>query len=242
MKEYLYNLAFFPLPIIWFMLIIILFKIKNISAYFKIIFIILFILSLPIVIELIKFPLNLGSSKYSSEDNISAIIVLTGGSYKDINKKWYPSKTSITRTVLANNIAKELNKPLIILGGNPNIDLPAESLIVSNYISNDNMFLDLKSKNTYQSIQNIEKILLQNNLNKENTFLVITSNIHNLRTALTFKSQNYKIKLYNYPFFSKFSIWQLIPNSKSFYFLNNCLYEYFGIIKYIFLGYIKINI
>jgi uncharacterized SAM-binding protein YcdF (DUF218 family) len=242
LKEYLYNFAFFPLPIIWFMLIIIIFNIKNISAYFKAIFIILFLLSLPIIIELIKFPLNIGAAKYSPEDSISAIIVLTGGAYKDINNKWYPSRTSITRTVIANNIAKKLNVPLIILGGKQNLGQPAESLIVSNYINNDNMSLDFKSKNTYQSVNNIEKILLQNNLNKQDTFLVITSKIHNLRTALTFKSQNYKVKLYNYPSIRIFDVRQFLPNSKSFLLLNNCLYEYFGIIKYILLGYIKIDI
>jgi len=230
------------MPIIWCMLIIILFKIKNIYVYFKIIFIILFLFSLPIFMELFKYPLTNGSSKFIAGDDISAVIVLTAGSYKDINDKWYPSSTSIQRTILANNIAKELNLPLIILGGSKSIALPAESLLVSKVIDNDNLLLETQSKNTYQSVKNLDKVLLKLNLNKKHNYLVITSDIHNLRTALTFKSQDYKIKIFNYKSFSKISFSTFIPNAKSFILLNNYLYEYFGIIKYTFLGYIKTSI
>ena len=230
------------MPIIWCMLIIILFKINNIYVYFKIIFIILFLFSLPIFIELFKYPLTNGSSKFIAGDDISAVIVLTAGSYKDINDKWYPSSTSIQRTILANNIAKELNLPLIILGGSKSIALPAESLLVSKVIDNDNLLLETQSKNTYQSVKNLDKVLLKLNLNKKHNYLVITSDIHNLRTALIFKSQGYRIKIFDYTSFNKNGFLYFIPHSKSFILLNKCLYEYFGIIKYIFLGYIKTSI
>jgi uncharacterized SAM-binding protein YcdF (DUF218 family) len=230
------------MPIIWCMVIIILFKIKNVYIYFKIILMSLLLLSLPIVIESLMYPLTNGSSKFITGDDISAVIVLTAGSYKDVNEKWYPSGTSVKRTVLANNIAKITNVPLIILGGNKTKNLPSESLLVSKYINNNNFLLDTKSKNTYQSVKNLEKKLLKINLNKNNNYLVVTSDIHNLRTALTFKSQGYKIKILNYNSLNKISFADFIPNSKSFILLNNCLYEYFGIIKYVFLGYIKVNI
>jgi uncharacterized SAM-binding protein YcdF (DUF218 family) len=230
------------MPIIWCMVIIILFKIKNVYIYFKIILMSLLLLSLPIVIESLMYPLTNGSSKFITGDDISAVIVLTAGSYKDVNEKWYPSGTSVKRVVLANNIAKITNVPLIILGGNKTENLPSESLLVSKYINNNNFLLDTKSKNTYQSVKNLEKKLLKINLNKNNNYLVVTSDIHNLRTALTFKSQGYKIKILNYNSLNKISFADFIPNSKSFILLNNCLYEYFGIIKYVFLGYIKVNI
>ena len=230
------------MPIIWCMLIIILFKIKNIYIYFKAILILLLLLSLPIVIELFKYPLTKGFNKYIAEDNISAVIVLTAGSYKDVNEKWYPSATSIKRTVLANNIAKKEKVPLIILGGNKTGNIPSESLLVSKFVHNNNLLLDTQSKNTYQSVKNLEKNLLAINLNKNNNYLVVTSDIHNLRTALTFKSQGYKIKIFNYNFLNNNRFSNFIPNSKSFILFNNCLYEYFGIIKYAFLGYIKVNI
>jgi len=230
------------MPIIWCMLIIILFKIKNIYIYFKIILMLLLLLSLPIVIEALTYPLTNGSSKFITGDDISAVIVLTAGSYKDVNEKWYPSGTSVKRVVLANNIAKITNVPLIILGGSKTRNLPSESLLVSKYINNNNLLLDTKSKNTYQSVKNLEKKIATINLNKNNNYLVVTSDIHNLRTALTFKSQGYKIKIFNYNSLNKISFTNFIPNSKSFILLNNCLYEYFGIIKYVFLGYIKVNI
>ena len=230
------------MPIIWCMLIIILFKINNIYVYFKAILILLLLLSLPIIIELFKYPLTNGSSKYIAGDHISAVIVLTAGSYKDVNEKWYPSATSIKRTVLANNIAKKAKVPLIILGGNQIAKFPSESLLVSKFVHNNNLLLDTQSKNTYQSVKNLEKNLLTINLNKKDNYLVVTSDIHNLRTAFTFKSQGYKIKIFNYNSFNNHRFSNFIPNSTSFMVFNNCLYEYFGIIKYVFLGYIKVNI
>jgi len=223
------------------MFFIILFKIKkNIYFYFKTIFIVFFIISLPIFIEIFSFPLNKGSSKFSSSENFSAIIVLSGGIYKDINDKWYPSSNSIKRAILGNNLAKKLKIPLIILGGQTISGGPAESFVVSNFIDNNNIILEHRSKNTYQSVVNLEKILLENALNKKDNFIVVTSKIHNLRTALTFRSQNYKIKVYNYSSSNRLNFKKFIPNSKSFILFNNSLYEYYGIIKYFLLGYIKI--
>ena len=49
------------------------------------------------------------------------------------------------------NIAKDLGVPLIISGGNKSPDLPAESLLVSKLFQNQNIILETKSKNTYQS-------------------------------------------------------------------------------------------
>ena len=134
------------MPIIWCMLIIIIFKINNIYVYFKTVLILLLLLSLPIIIELFKYPLTNGASKYIEGDHISAAIVLTAGSYKDINEKWYPSATSIKRTVLANNIAKKAKVPLIILGGSQTGKFPSESLLVSKFVYNNNLLLDTKSK------------------------------------------------------------------------------------------------
>jgi len=217
------------MPIIWCMLIIILFKIKYIYFYFKLILTLLLLLSLPIIIELFKYPLTNGSSKYIAGDHIAAVIVLTAGSYKDANEKWYPSGTSIQRTVIANNIATKTKVPLIILGGKKTKNLPSESSLVSKFIYNDNLVLDTQSKNTYQSVKNLEKNLLKIDLNKKNKYLVVTSDIHNLRTALAFKSEGYNIKILNYNSFSKIRFVNFIPNSKSFTSLNNCLYEYFGL-------------
>jgi len=191
---------------------------------------------------MITYPLSQGGDIYYKEDNISAVIVLTGGSYKDFNSNWHPSSNSIKRTILGDSIAKELNIPLIILGGNNNLDGPAESLIASKIIKNNNMILELDSKNTYQAVYNLYNILFKNNLDPHDHYLVVTSEIHNLRTSLTFKSHNYRVKTYDYKTNTRFSLLNIIPNAKSYTFFNNALYEYLGIIKYILYGYINFNI
>ena len=229
------------MPFIWFMLFIILFSSKaKIYSYFKYLFIILFLLSLPIFIYFIEIPLNNGLNKFSNKDKISAVIVLTAGSYKDVNNNWHPSSKSIKRVALGDKISKELSVPLIISGGNKSKSLPAESLIVSRLIKNNMIILDKESMNTYESAINLEAILKTINLNKNNNYLLITSSLHNLRSSLTFKTQNYNVKTYNYKDLEDIDFYKFIPSSKSFMFLNYCLYEYYGIIKYIFLGYINI--
>jgi Uncharacterized conserved protein len=97
-----------------------------------------------------------------------------------------PSSNSRKRAALGNNFHRQLNIPLIITGGNSIKENPAESLIVSNFIDNKNIILDQISKNTYESALHLEKIILGNNLSKNDNFILITSKIHNLRSALTF--------------------------------------------------------
>lgn len=227
------------MPIIWIMFILIICRCKSIYIYFKIIFILLFFISIPIVIEVIQIPLSTGAAKYKDSDNISAIAVLTGGAYKDINNKWHPSAVSVKRTILADKIAKKLDKPLIIIGGSNNIDGTAESVLVSRIINNNNVFLDTESRNTHESAKNFKSLLRKNNFDINSNYLIITSNIHNLRTALTFKSQGNKIKIYDYLLLHKIEIKSFIPTSRSFLLFNKALYEYFGIIQYILLGIIK---
>ena len=122
------------------------------------------------------------------------IIVLTGGIYKDINGNWHPSSNSINRAALGNNLSKKLNIPLMSTGGNSKKENPAESQIVSNFIDNKNIILEQKSKNTYESALNLEKILLENNLSKYDNFLLTALKFHNLRSALTLNLKIIKLK------------------------------------------------
>ncbi len=231
------------MPLVWLMLVIILFSKKQWSyLFFKIIFFIMLIISLPLFINIINYPLSKGGDEYNKEDNVSAVLVLTGGSYKDLNGNWYSSSNSIKRAALGNSFARELDIPLIILGGSKNINEPAESLLVSKIINNNNVILEQESKNTYQAANNFKKILNNNNLNISDNYLIITSEIHNLRTFLTFKSKNYKVKVFDYKSKTGVSLVNIVPNAKSYTFFNNALYEYLGIIKYIFYGHIKLNI
>lgn len=200
------------------------------------------ILSIPIFVNIINYPLGLGADKYKEGDKITAVIVLTGGAYKDLNNNWYPSINTINRSVLGNNMAKKLDVPLIIIGGNNNLSAPSESLLVSKIITNDNLILESKSKNTYQSATSLKNILFENNLDIKDNYLIITSKIHNLRTALTFKSQNYRVKIFDYKNNFKLGFSNILPNSKSYSYFNKAIYEYLGIIHYILQGYIKINL
>jgi len=241
MKEYLYNLVFFPLPIIWFMFFIVILKLKRYSyVSFKIIFFLLFIMSIPITTYIIEYPLKANSNSYLKGDNISIVLVPTAGSYKDYNNNWHPSSTSILRAVIGETLAIKLNTTLIISGGDIQKSNISEALLVSKMINQD-AILDHDSKNTSDTVINLKYIIEENNITMEHPILLVTSPIHNLRASMTLKSYGYNVKNFNQKLNKKYSIIDFIPSSKSFIYLNNALYEYIGILKYILNGHIKLN-
>ena len=241
MKEYLYNLVFFPLPIIWFMFFIMLFKLKKYSYFFlKIIFLFIFIISMPIFTHIVEYPLKANSNSYLEGNNVSIVLVPTAGSYKDYNNNWHPSSTSIQRAVMGEAVAKKLNTTLVISGGDLHESGISEAFLVSKMI-NQNAILDNTSKNTSDTAINLKYIIEENNLIMDYPILLVTSPIHNLRTSMTLRSYGYKVKIFNEKLNTKYSIIDFIPNSKSFTYLNNALYEYIGILKYILSGHIKLN-
>ena len=241
MKEYLYNLVFFPLPIIWLMFFIMIFKLKRYSYFcFKIIFFSLFIMSMPIFIDIIEYPLKANSNSYLEGNNISIVLVPTAGSYKDYNNNWHPSSSSILRAATGEALAKKFNTTLVISGGDLHNSGLSEAFLVSKMINKD-AILDHTSKNTFQTVINLQYIIEKNNIIMDYPILLVTSPIHKLRTFMTLKSYGYKVKIFNKKFNKKYSIIDFIPNSKSFIHLNNALYEYIGILKYILSGHIKLN-
>jgi len=243
MKSYLYNIAFFPIPLIWITLFILIFRLKKNSYLFlKLFFLIFFIISLPIFIQEFSYPLTKGAPIYKNE-KVSSVLVLTAGSFQDSQGNWHPSSNTIRRVVRGDKIARLLNIPLIISGGTLHEGGFSESSLALNLIEErKDIYKDIYSKNTHEAAKNLKVTLLKNGINADLPIILVTSPIHNLRTALTLKSYNYDVIIYDKSFKRKYNISSFIPDSRSFVYFNNALYEYMGIIKYILNGYIKLSI
>ena len=176
------------------------------------------------------------------EDKISLVLVPTAGSFMTFTKDWYPSSETIKRAIKGNALAKKINVPLIISGGSNDISTPPESILVSNLIENNtNIFLELKSRNTFETSRNLKAFLMKNNIKSDHYILLVTSSIHNLRTILTLKSFGYNVKIQNEYDYLSMSIWDIFPDARSLGFWNAALYEYMGIIKYIINGNINLK-
>ena len=142
------------MPLIWFMFVILLVGSKQtIYYFFRVIFLVLFILSLPIFSSFFEYPLKKGAHSFSEKKNLSMVLVPTAGVYEDSLGNWYASKDTILRTMKGYDISKKLGIPLLISGGITIKGAPAESLIAIKYLSDTNaVIVDVESKNPFNQL------------------------------------------------------------------------------------------
>ena len=243
MKDILYSLVYFPMPFIWFMLLIIIVGSREkIFFFFKLIFIFFLISSLPLLNTILEYPLKNNSNTYSTKENISFVLVPTAGIYSDSLNNWYGSKETIIRTIKGYKTAESFGVPLIISGGKTINNAPAESFVAKKYLLSEGLIiLDHKSKNSFQTAHNLKNILKTNKLGN-GIIALATSPIHNLRMNLVLRTKGFVVTNIRNDIPKKNIISQFIPHVNSFARINGSLYEYLAIIKYIVLGYIDFKI
>ena len=86
MKEVIYSIFYFPLPIFWFLLIaMFLVNVKRRMTIFKIIILMFYISLTPLFANIIEYPLTRGDNFDYDNEKYSAVLVPTAGIYKDVN-------------------------------------------------------------------------------------------------------------------------------------------------------------
>ena len=239
MKELLYNIFFLPLPILWVLILILIFRNKlNIVLVLKTVVIFFYIILTPIFSIIFEYPLTKGSKIYSDGDKVSYVLVPTAGIYKDAKFDWHPSTTSILRIKQAELIAERLKVPLVISGGVINSKNLAEASIMKKYVTYKNTIYEIKSKNSYETAVNLKNILLKYDIDTKSPLLLVTSTRHTLRMSLTLKSQGYHVVNYQKKPNLRIKPSLFFPDSRAG--INKALYEYLGFFKYVSMQYIKI--
>lgn len=239
-KNLIYTLIFLPMPFIWGMFFVILVASREkIVFFFKIIFALLLIFSLPLFNTILEYPLKNFNNNYDMKQKVSLVLVPTAGIYKDPFGIWHASNSTVFRTISGYNLARNIGVPLVISGGQTKNNSPAESYIAKKYLFEENsVIIETESKNSFQTAYNLKNIVKSYKL--DNGIIVVsTSPIHNLRMNLVLRSNGFNAKniLIEEP--KKNYFLQLIPHSGSFLRINGSIYEYLGIIEYIFKGYIN---
>ena len=245
MKDILYNIIYYPLPIIWcFIFILIFIKRKNLYYYIKLLFIFFFISLTPFFSTLLEYPLLQGMHNYTKQDNISIVLVPTAGIYKDNKSNWHPSVNTVLRVSQGEKLAKKLDKPLFISGGIVNSEDISEAEVVKNIVVYKNTIFEDKSRNSYETIVNFQNIFFKDkDKDKANDkrVLLVTSPHHIMRMSLLLKSNGFLVSNYYKKENKKITLYYFIPDASMVYKINSIMYEYMAIIKYIFLKYIRIN-
>ncbi len=210
-------------------------KTKNKLNFFFIALLVTFFSSMPILSKLLSLPIISIAKKVKDEtiSNVDAVVILTGGIYKDLKGKWQPSNNTENRIHQAELFLKKYNVPLIISGGHTKNNAPSEAEITKIKYNLTESIIDSESLNTFESARNLKDYCED----LEGYILVITDKYHSLRTYLSFKTQGCNILMNNYPISVKLK--DFYPSLKGFSEFNSVIYEYLGILYYI--GTLKIN-
>ena len=225
-------LTLFTLPFIY--LIIYLFGLlasrpKTKLKLFSIALFVSLICSFPIIGKFIQLPLSLFTSKIENNNftEVKSIVVLTGGIYKNTLGNWVPSNSTEKRIFLAIKVLNKKKIPLIISGGFTKRDAPSEAALTRTHFKLNNSIIEQKSLNTYQSAINLKQYCL----NHRGKLLLITDEIHALRSFLTFKTQKCDVILLN----NKINIKKIdfTPSLNGYNKVNKVIYEYLGLLYYL---------
>ncbi|MBU4369288.1 YdcF family protein [Patescibacteria group bacterium] len=223
----------FLLPSVFILLFILIgfifLKRKKIGKFLVIVGIILYYLfSITPVSDLIISPLEnkyarLEQNEFQQTNNI---VLLLGGPESDVLRA--------SEALRLYNL--KLEKPLIYIAGRNFLSKQNQALKLKNYlvergIPNKNIFLEDESKTTFESSQNIEKILGQE------PFFLITSAYHLPRSMWIFEKNNtnpipaptdFKCEKSGYDLFDFF------PKANNLKNVDSAFHEYFGILYYRF--------
>ena len=241
MKDLLYNIVYYPLPILWLFLIIFIFVNRTkLSYYLRLMLTIFYITLTPLFLILIEYPLINGGNNYSAGEKIALVLVPTAGIYKDNNGVWHPSVNTILRVSAGELMAKKLKIPLIISGGITNNNSISEADVSKKIVSYKNTIFENSSKNSYETVLNIQKKYIDIIQNNEK-ILLVTSPLHNLRMSLLLQSHG----IFSYNIIieknKNITLYSFLPDVRIIKKINSVFYEYMAIIKYIYKKYIRLK-
>ena len=239
MKEIIYSIFYFPLPILWFLLIsIFLVNVEKRIIIYKIVALIFYVSLTPFFAYIFQYPLIRGDDFNYDKDRYSAVLVPTAGIYVDVNFMWHPSSSTVLRAKLGEKIANKYNLPLVISGGKIELSGKSEAETIGKMINYNNVILETYSRNTYETSKNLNSVYMKNSLNKELPVLLVTSPKHSLRTSLSLEKQGFTVKKYLLERKNIITFKSFLPDARTVSVNNRSIYEYIGILFYFLKGYI----
>ena len=175
-----------PLPVLWLMfLALIVWRRRRTSrALFAIATVLFALASMPAVGKLLMLglvsatpPLHVGDDR-----DYAAIVVPTGGSYDDGTGRWWPTGSSIARTVAGLALHRRLGLPLILSGGAPLPGQPAEAVTVAAEfgLTDPAIRLETRSRNSSESAAAVAAILAGEPVRR---VLLVTDTTHMARMS-----------------------------------------------------------
>ncbi|HOJ86419.1 MAG: YdcF family protein [Elusimicrobiales bacterium] len=164
------------------------------------------------------------------------VVFLSGGNsdFKDILiSDYYLSPSSYERLFAVYRIYKEKNIPMVLTGGriyNSASDAEiAKNILLKLKVSENKIFAENKSKDTYENALYSKEIADKNGFKKP---IIVTESVHIKRSVLAFKKAGFE-EIYYYPssyFCHKTVFADFLPSD--FYFHRKYFHEILGILFY----------
>ena len=225
-QQFLLPSVFIPILIIIGFIFLFLFKKKKTSKILIFIGIVLYyFFSITPLSDLIIAPLENKYPKLEQNELQQAdkVVLLLGGQESDVLRA--------SEALRIYNLKQE--KPIIYIAGRDFLSKQNQALELKNYlielgIDEENVLLEDESKTTFESSQNIEKILGQE------PFFLITSAYHLPRSVWIFKKNNtnpipaptdFKIQ-------NEYDLFDFFPKANNLKNTDAAFHEYFGILYY----------
>ena len=239
-----------PLPVLWLMfLALIVWRRRRTSrALFAIATVLFALASMPAVGKLLTWGLVSATPLYEVEGGgeFAAVVVPTGGSYDDGTGRWWPTGSSIGRTVAGLALHRRLGLPLILSGGAIEPSRPAEAVTVAAEfgLTDPAIRLETRSRNSSESAAEVAAILAAEPVRR---VLLVTSTPHVARMGAVLRHNGLSVAAAPVGFQPRdlapgaWGIMDFVPGNRGMKLTRGALTEYAAIAWYLASGRLDIG-
>ena len=157
-------------------------------------------------------------------------MIPTAGIWYDGYEKFHPTYDSITRTQYGKKLSDQFSIPMILSGGG--INKIKEASLISKFFDYNFYLIETESRNTFEMAKNLKKFIKIS----DGPLLLATKPLHNRRTILALKKQNFDVLIPDVYLKNKKISYSVIPSIRGIKSFNEIIYESLGIIWYYFTG------
>ena len=190
MRAFAENLIALPMPVLVVLAMgLMCWRWQRLSrALFAFGTIILLLFSLPVFGLLLLWPLSQPDTPPGviAGTKPAAIVVPTAGIYEDGTGNWWPSSASIRRMALGLQVQERYGLPLILTGGSPVADRPAEALVIGRQfnLSERKIIIDDTARNSSETGRAVAKLVQSM---PSSRVVLITSSAHAARMSASLR-------------------------------------------------------
>jgi len=208
----------------------------------------LFATAVPIVARLLNAGLMSGAPPYVQDSEAAAcagaIVVPTAGSYVDATGRAHPMDATVRRASAGQMVARRTGLPLIVAGGAPGRNEPAEAAVVVAHLGLVDAIVEAQPRDTHETGLAVARRL--DDIGVVRAVVLVTDAVHVARAAAVLRHAGVRVcaaVAVDVGGTGASGFWpgpwhpsHLVPGASAFGISRRAIYEYIGIATYMVLG------